>query len=287
VEIAIIESSYDSGQRGVRMGAGPKHLLESGLVGLLEAMGHQTTVETIDPAPAFPAEVGTSFAVMRDVASSVAVAASRGAFPLVLAGNCGTSVGTISGLAPLDLGIVWFDAHADFNTPESTSTGFFDGMALAIATGHCWQLLAHDIPGYRPVKEDHVILAGARDFDTLERERLSASKIGLFSDLELKHVTGESQLGSALDRLSSLVDGIYLHIDVDVHDPELAAGNHLQPAGGLAPGHLRDLIALIGGRSRLLAACISAFDPTVDSDGTTLDSSFALVETIVSSVVTG
>jgi arginase family enzyme len=62
----------------------------------------------------------------------------------VLSGNCNTAVGTISGLGTSDLGVVWFDAHADFNAPETTTTGFTDGIGLAVAVGHCWKAMVPD-----------------------------------------------------------------------------------------------------------------------------------------------
>jgi arginase family enzyme len=82
-------------------------------------------------------------------------------FPLVLAGNCNTAVGTLSGADPEGLGVVWFDAHGDFNTPETTTTGFIDGMGLAIAVGHCWKAMARGVSGFSPVLEENVVIGGS------------------------------------------------------------------------------------------------------------------------------
>jgi arginase len=193
-----------------------------------------------------------------------------------------TSAGTVSDLAPHKIGVLWFDAHADFNTPESSSTGFLDGMGLAILTGHCWRPLAESISGYAPIPEENVILAGARDFDALEWERLSKSKITYLSDRDINDDDMERTVGKTLDRLATGVDGIYLHVDLDVYDVRIAPANHFRPPGGVTPERLRHVIEFIVGRIPVVAAYIGSYDPDVDPDGVTLRSSLILLETIVS-----
>jgi len=280
MRIRLIQAPYDTALYQTRMGQGPKRFLDNGAVDRLEALGHEVIVATVDPRPQLPAEVASSFAVMRGVADEVRQALASHAFPLILAGNCNTSVGTVSGLAPRRIGVVWFDAHGDFNTPESSSTGFLDGMGLAILTGHCWRLLAADIPGFAPVPEDNVILAGARDFDSLESDRLSSSKITVLSDRDINNSGMERQLGGALDRLATRVDGIYLHLDLDVYDARIAPANHFRPPGGVTPERLRDVIEFIVGRIAVLAAYVGSYDPDVDPEGITLRSGLVLMETI-------
>src|SRR5437867_11698976 len=164
---------YDSGFRGVRMGAGPERLLDAGLV---EAFGasKDTSVTTFESATS-PGEIASAIEIQRWLAARVTEARSEGAFPLVLAGNCMTAVGTIAGLQSRSRrvpGVCWFDAHADFNTPETTVSGFLDGMALATLTGRCWQSLTKSVPDFRPIPESQVLLFGTRNVDTLERTAL-------------------------------------------------------------------------------------------------------------------
>ena len=177
MKISVIQVPYDTALYDTRMGRGPGRFLKEGAIERLEALGHQVSLSTVDPRPSFPAEVETSFELMRLLADEVRSASESGAFPLVLAGNCNMSVGIVSGLAPRRAGVVWFDGHADFETPESTGSGFIDGMGLAIITGHCWQPLARLISGYTPVPEERVILAGAREIDPYESDRLVSSNI--------------------------------------------------------------------------------------------------------------
>src|SRR5687767_1880913 len=128
-------------------------------------------VELCELAPtseSWVAEIGTAFDLDRQLAREVAAARLRSAFPLTLAGNCITSVGTVGGLGAGATGVLWFDAHGDFNTPETTIGGFLDGMALATVVGRCWRSLAAGVPGFTPVAEENVVLVGARDLDPAE-----------------------------------------------------------------------------------------------------------------------
>ena len=97
---------------------------------------------SVHSAAAFQAENETAFELMGAIAAEVARATADGELPIVLAGNCTSSVGTVAGLGSARVGVVWFDSHGDFNTPETTTTGFLDGMAVAILTGHCWRQAA-------------------------------------------------------------------------------------------------------------------------------------------------
>jgi len=153
---------YDSGHRDARMGRGPLHLRERGAIDRLRAAGHDVIESLVEAPDAFPTEIGTSFALYRVLAEDVRATVTGGAFPLTLAGNCGSALGTVSGVRAAtpndrsDVGVIWLDAHADFNTPETTATGFLDGTALAALAGHCWHTLTASIPGFRPVTDAHV-----------------------------------------------------------------------------------------------------------------------------------
>jgi arginase len=263
------------------MGCGPGHILESGVFGRLAALGHEVKVHAVDPTTQFRAEVATSFSIMAGIADEVRAARAESQFPLVLAGNCNTSVGTVSGLSPDKAGVVWFDGHADLATPQTTTTGFVDGMGLAILTGRCWEQLTQTIPGFTAIDSKHVILAGSSDIEPHEWDVLKTSDIAYLSDQILQGPHGERQLREALDRLKGDVKGVHLHVDLDVHDPNIARANHFRPPGGLSPTRLREMVSLVVGHVPVLAASITAYDPEVDRDGATLRSCMDIIETIV------
>jgi arginase len=270
MSIQTILVPYDSGYRGQRMGRGPLHLSERGVHERLRAQGHDVSETTVDVSTTFPTELGTSFALYRAVSERVSSATTRGAFPIVLAGNCGSSLGTVSGVRAAspndqsDLGVIWLDAHADFNTPETTTTGFLDGTALAALTGRCWQALSASIPGYRPVSDAHVVLVGARDIDPGEERELGVSRVRRVEAARMQADGAAAALHSALTELARHVSRVYLHIDLDVHEPSEAQANQYPVSGGLSAATVRDLVRVVGERFSVVAAALTSYDPTCD-----------------------
>lgn len=218
-------------------------------------------------------EVAACFDVVRGIATRVAEVVASGGFPLVLAGNCHSSLGTCAGLGR-SVGVVWLDAHADFNTPDSTTSGFLDGMGLAMLTGSGWETLRSTVPGHRPVPEEHVVLV-ARDLDPTEEERLNGSRI-------LR--TGFEDLPEALDVLRERVDSVYLHLDLDVLDPTVGRANSLTVEGGATLEQAADAIEAICTRFDVLAAALTWYDPPYDPDGEIPPAARVLAERLLSTM---
>jgi arginase len=264
--VRTIIAPYDSGHRGLRMGAGADYLMEGGLPEMLRSTERASlSFAHVFPEVGPPAEVATAFELDRLVAEQVREAVAGGEFPLVLSGNCNTAVGTIAGLGASDLGVVWFDAHADFNTPETTTTGFTDGMGLAVAVGHCWKGMTRGVPGFSAVAERDVVLAGVRAIEPAEEERLAAS------DVSVVGPEAPGTLEVALDGLKSRVGRVYVHLDLDVLDPEKAGkANEFAPAGGLSAEDLKTALGIVRERFAVAAAGIASYDPAFDPDGRVL-----------------
>ena len=267
---------YDSGQHGVRMGAGPDHLLKAGLEPHLRAAGHEVSVERVQAlASNVPAEIATAFELARILSGSVRQALEQNRLPVVLAGNCMTALGTIAGIRSAEPGIIWFDAHGDFNTPETTVGGFLDGMALTTATGRCWTQLASSIPGFQPVNDRNVLLLGARDLDPLEVSALNSSDVMRLAPEQLRR-----SLDSELDALRARVRTVYVHVDLDVLDPSVGKVNSYSAPGGLTLEELRATLGGIVQRFRVGAVALTAYDPAYDRDGRVARAAFDVLETV-------
>jgi arginase len=172
---------------------------------------------------------------------------------------------------------VWFDAHADFNTPETTTTGFTDGMGLAIAVGHCWKGMAAGVPGFSPVVEENVVLAGAREVEPAEQERLAASGVAVVGAERVRR-EGLHALEASLNGLRGRVGRVYIHLDLDVLDPtKVGRANEFAPEGGLTAEDLVTALGMVRKRFCVAASGIASYDPTFDSDGRVLGAALACV----------
>ncbi len=278
MNVDLLLVPYDTGQRGWRMGGGPDHLLRAGLVEHLERQGHDVATDVItDARGAQPAEIRTAFELMRRVALRVRAARESGRFPLVLSGNCSTACGTLSGLDPARRPVFWFDAHGDLNTPDTTTTGFLDGMALAIAQGLCWQRLAASIPGFRPVVAEDVFLLGARDLDPPERALVERGAPVLLPPKDLL-----GRLPAVLEAGHLASAQAYIHCDMDALDPAVGQANPFPAPGGLSLADLTSAIRMIAARVPVGAAAVTAYAPDLDPSGAICRAVFAVVESLVS-----
>lgn len=262
VRVEALVIPFDSGFPGARMGAGPRELIREGIV---DDLGAGTTVTEYAPGDErFRGEVASAFDIQRWLSGRVSACRERGAFPLVLAGNCSSAVGTFAGLRSRSRkvpGVCWFDAHGDFNTPETTESGFLDGMALATLTGRCWTRLTRLIPDFRPADDASVLMFGTRDLDTAERKALSASRIHWASSRRDSVSDSERLLALRKD-----VGEVYLHIDLDVLDESVARVNQFACPGGMTLERVLDLVREIGASFHIGAAALTAWDPSYDAD---------------------
>jgi arginase len=280
MDITIFNLPFDSGQKRVRMGRGPDHFLQNGAAERLSAQGHHVRVEQVNSTNDFPSEVSGSFRLYRKLSERVHAARVQGAYPLVLSGNCGSVLGALSGLQPDSAGLIWFDAHGDFNTPETTSSGFLDGMALAAATGRCWKKLAAGIPGFSPLPDDHIIHIGGRDFDPEERELLDKSGVALVSWGKIKAGDLGNALGPALHALKGKVNKVYVHIDLDVLDPRITPVNQFLPSGGLTVTQVEEAIDLVRHNFQISGAGLASYDPAYDAEGRGLEAGLRFLEAV-------
>jgi arginase len=209
-------------------------------------------------------------ALHRPLADFVADAAARGDRPVSIAGDCCTSIGVLAGLqrAGLDPALIWLDAHGDFNTWETTPSGFLGGMPLAMLVGRGEQTLPQAV-GLRLFPEERVILSDGRDLDPEEKLVLEGSKVHYVPD-------SRSLLDDPL-----IAKPLYIHFDTDLVDPNEAPAMNYRAPGGPSAAELRAVFHSLARTGRILAVSLSSWNPEMDTDGRSQAVCMALLHTLI------
>lgn len=290
MRIGIVGAPVDLGQqrRGVDMG--PSAIRIARLEDRLEALGH--TVRDLGNIPASDmaiAAVGDKRArYLADVvkqceliSGKVSASLGQGSFPLVLGGDQSVSIGTLAGLAQSGTkrGIIWFDAHGDFNTPKTTPSGNIHGMALAAILGYGDQRLV-ELGGISPkALERNTVLIGGRDFDREEAKAIARSKITVFTMKEIDELGMRRVVREALKVAGRGVSQIHVSFDVDAVDPREAPGTGTPVRGGLTYREAQLAMEMLSDSRRITSAEFVEVNPILDLSNQTAE---LVVELILS-----
>ncbi|MGB0652969.1 MAG: arginase [Thermoplasmatota archaeon] len=174
-------------------------------------------------------------AACAELADKVDRALADGVTPLVLGGDHSIAIGTQAGLArhSKKRGLLWFDAHADFNTHQTSPSGNIHGMPVSAALGMGHPLLADfDQPGPK-LDPKNVVLIGLRDVDPLEAELMAASGVTYYTMRDIDEHGMKRIMAEALPIACDGVDQVHLSFDLDAVDPQWAPGTGTKVDGGL------------------------------------------------------
>jgi arginase len=277
MDVCLIQVPYHAGDDSVGSSKGPQRLLEVGVAEVLAAQGLAVTLDKIDRGEAFRDTAVSAAQVNKQLADRVRGAVDAGRLPVVLSGSCNSALGVLAGFDHAGCGAVWLDAHADFNTPETTVSGFFAGMSMSVITGHCYADYWAQIGNSAPLVEESIVMLGVRDLSPeLERERLEQSAIQVVA---WRDGRPQGDVLASLDELAQRVDEIYLHIDFDCFAPEVAPGIVDEPVpGGLSLEDGEEILRAIAVRFRIRAATLATFTPERDRDERTSRLALRLIE---------
>lgn len=272
MKIAVLTSPYSKGVT-TGDGGGPASVLRAGLLEALLADGHEVSGPR-EAELSQGAAAGDEMAVIEDAGGSLArlvrEARGNGALCIVLEGDCTAAPAVVAGLGGDGrVGLLWIDSHGDFNTPETTPSGMLGGMPVAVATARCHPNWQRAVGLEAPLRDDDVVLAGIRDLDPPERAALEASQVEVIEAQGDSHGEG-ARLAEAVARLSRDVAALYVHVDVDVLNPESASGFTMPVPGGPNGDELAAMVALAMRGGKVSALGIAAFNPSRDGDGRTV-----------------
>ena len=257
---------------------GPTTMADGGVQMALTGLGATIRINEVKLTPEQEPEYGgwkrLGFA-LGHLGKIVAANARDGYFNVGLLGTCPSMPGMVAGLqrsgstnTPLRIGLLWLDAHPDFNTPETTRSGSLGGMPVAVATGRCLAGMRQDAGLDPPLRDEHVVMAGVRLTDPLEQKLLDKSKIEQLSVEDLR--TMSPAVTKQLDRLSRLTDKIYVHIDMDVLDPPEVMGHGNKVPDGPTSQQLAKLFEMIFSKYPKASAIGFATIPQKDDGGLSL-----------------
>lgn len=270
LELLTVPYRYDEREEG--LGAGPGAILRAGLRARLDAAG----VETGEPRSAELAEsdrTGEGVAVNigrlgAHTAALVAEARRAGNAALVLAGDDTAAVGVVAGVLQADpeatVGLVWLDAHGDFNTPETSYSGILAGMPVAVLAGLAGPLWREAAGLRAPIATDRIMLAGVRELDEREEDLLRATDVRV---VRAEALSDRAAFAASVDRLARRCTHLCMHVDLDVLDPRFVPSASTPSANGLTVEAAAAAVATVLATGKVASVCVSSINPGAGTRG--------------------
>jgi arginase len=287
VEILGVPMDLGQDRRGVDMGPSAIRYarLKSGFKELGYAVEYLGNVEPPIPELAYASEGLRHLSAVRDVCAKVRERAgemvSRDAFPVFLGGDHSISIGTVSGVGGAGrTGVIWLDAHADFNTHETSPSGNIHGMPLGVLAGHGHpDLMSISGPG-ASVRPEDVVILGLRSVDREEQNLLRKAGVRSYTMKEVDAYGVARVVRQALKELSHL-DRVHLSFDLDVMDPEVAPGVGTPVRGGLTYREAHLVMELINEAGIVTSLDVVEVNPILDSRNGTAELAVELVASLM------
>ena len=297
-QVRIVGIPMDLGQqrRGVDMG--PSALRYAGLYEHLEAIGCRVNDTGNIPVPVreehsvrLNVQQRPNDARLRhlpqilDACQTIygvaKMSVESGEFPIFVGGDHSISIGTIGGLAAVaPIGLIWVDAHGDFNTAETTPSGNIHGMSLAALTGRGSPELVN--MGHEGAKlgVQQVVMIGVRDLDREERVNLAESGITVYTMRDVDELGIATVARRALNRLNHLAL-LHVSFDMDSIDPSFAPGVGTPVPGGLTFREAHLLMEILGESGKVQSLDLVEINPILDTRNYTAELAVELIESIL------
>lgn len=287
IQIVTVPYRYDEPNDG--LGRGPGALLGAGLRRRLKAIG----IETAEPVEShLPDEERVSGPLAVNIgrlgghtAEHVCHALGTNEPVLVLAGDDTAAIGVVAGLqrahgVSANIGLVWLDAHSDFNTPETSYSGILAGMPVAIIAGLAGPLWREAAQLKAPLATDRILIAGVREMDEKEEVLLRSTNVRVVTADDLGK---DSAFENAVDRLANSVEYIVLHIDLDLLDPSLVPSASTPSPHGLTIRQASRMIRYVIATGKTAVLTITSLNPGAGARGDrSVESALSLLETSLS-----
>lgn len=288
VKVDVIKQPYSGSRNVAELSINPDYIHAAGLERLIESWGGELIrpVQDIRLTAEQDRNYGEWNRLMLANSNFADVVRQTRRDDLLTVGleaNCNGLLGMLAGLkydgdgSEQRVGLVFIDAHGDFNVPETTLSGMLGGMPVAVAAGHALHNLRQTSGLLEPLPMDHILWGGVRDLDPLEAERFNKYEVQQFSVDDVRQLSGNLQ--RQMDALSDRVDVIYVHIDMDVLDPDEVPGHGLRVADGPTSKELAAAMTLMFRNPKSVALGIASTPAgSLDPDGVSRQAALNLIE---------
>lgn len=286
VRILGVPLDHGANRRGTDMG--PSALRVADVSDRIREQGHQVrdlgdvytpTVETrelVDEGLRYLDEV---VQVCENLARRVEDLAEDGLFPIIVGGDHSLSMGTVGGLARTgdDVGVVWIDAHADYNTAETSPSGNIHGMPLAALVGRGDERLVGIGGEDEDVDIDDVVLVGTRSVDPAEREAIHETGLTTYTMKDIDELGMRTVMERAIKQATEGTDRLHVSLDLDAVDPEIAPGVGTPVRGGLSYREAHLALELVAQEEDFRSLDVVELNPLIDERNRTADLGAELV----------
>ncbi len=280
MHISLIGVPMDLGadRRGVDMG--PSAIRYAGISEKLRSLGHELddfdSIRVPDPDTRAPGDPRLKYldqivGCASELAEHVQARIAQRSLPIVLGGDHSIALGSVTGTANTrgKVGVIWFDAHADFNTAETSPSGNIHGMILAALAGYGDPRLIN-VTGTGPhVDPRHIVIVGARDLDPGERELLRTAGVHVFTMSDIDRRGMHSVTSEAIELANEGTQALHVSFDMDVVDPSEAPGVGTPVHGGITYREAHLAMELVAESGRLAALDLVEVNPILDRENRT------------------
>lgn len=273
MNVHLMGAPMDLGQKRRGVDMGPSALRYAGLVQALEQLGHTVSdegdIQLPHPESGLVATGEKRVQAVARVCEQIFEVGRRcvddGSFALFLGGDHSISIGSVKAAAngkPDSLGVIWIDAHADFNTPETSPSGNIHGMPVAVITGDGADPLVQIGDGVT-VPAKNIVQIGIRDVDREEAKRVNASELNLFTMREIDTI-GMAKVAEKTLELLDHCDRIHVSLDLDSLDPAEAPGVGTPVQGGLSYREAHLLAEILSECGKVRSLDVVEVNPILD-----------------------
>lgn len=291
-KVSIIGVPMDLGQKRRGVDMGPSAMRYAGLIEEIQSLGYEVKdygdININRPATSERKEgelrnLDEVVKVSEELSNSIDQIEAEHSFPLILGGDHSMSIGSVAGVRQRheNLGVIWYDAHPDLNTQETSPSGNIHGMPLAVNLGMGHSKLT-EIRGTVPkIKPENVVIIGARSIDEGERQIIKEKGIKVYTMHEIDRIGMTKVIEETIKYLENSTDGVHLSFDLDGIDPLEAPGVGTPVLGGISYRESHLALEMLAESEIITSAEFVEINPILDNKNQTADVAVALVTSLL------